>query len=424
MDAFYASVEARDDPELAGIPLIVGGDGRRGVVASCSYEARAFGVRSAMSSAQARRLCPQAIFVAGRYHRYAEVSREMHSVFARFTPLVEGISVDEAFLDITGAVRLFGPPATIGAEIRRMVREEMGLGCSVGGATVKFMAKLASEAAKPKVGNGGPGGGAGVVIVPDGAELAFLHPLPVEALWGVGPATAKRLRGLGLATIGDMARVPPAALEQALGRAAGRHLADLARGIDERRVVPQHDPKSVSHEETYPTDRWDRAGLDVEILRMADSVATRLRKAGLIGRTVTLKVRYGDFTTITRSSSIDEPTAEAGVIARVAATLLAGCEIAPGVRLLGVGLSNLSPSVAAGTEQLSLLDTALVEGNETSAQRHDARTATAAVDAIRARFGPDSVGPASLLGADGSGLRIKKQGDQQWGPGGAPIRRR
>ncbi len=423
MDAFFASVEALDDPSLAGRPLIVGGAGARGVVASCSYEARVFGVRSAMPSVQARRLCPDAVFVAGRYDRYAEVSSGMHAVFHRFTPLVEGISLDEAFLDVSGSLRLFGPPSHMATAIRDQIRSELGLGCSVGAAPVKFLAKLASEAAKPRVdrraGGRSGGTGSGVFVVERGRELAFLHPHPIEALWGVGPATARRLRALGFSSIGDLAVVDPLVLERAVGRAHGRHLAALARGVDERGVEPDREVKSVSHEETYPYDRRDPAGLEVEVLRMSDAVASRMRRAGLVGRTVTLKIRYGDFSTRTRSVTEPAGTDSAAVISKAASRLLADLDLAAGVRLLGVGVSNLRPAAGAPSEQLTL---GLSEPARPGAPGvdHPARDDTAvvdAIDAIRQRFGPAAVGPAALVEANR--LRVKRTGDSQWGPGGA-----
>ncbi len=456
MDAFFASVEALDDPNLRGRPLIVGGAGRRGVVASCSYEARVYGVRSAMPSGQARRLCPGAVFVAGRYARYAEVSRQMHAIFQRFTPVVEGISLDEAFLDITGSLRLFGPPETAARSIRTAIHDELGLTCSVGGATVKFLAKLASEAAKPAVDGARRHEDGGVLIVPPGGEIDFLHPHPIEALWGVGPATAARLRQLGIGTIRDLAGVDPSVVEGAVGRAAGAHLARLARGVDERRIEPHREVKSVSHEETYPVDRRDSDGLRIEVMRMADSVATRLRTAQLAGRTVTLKVRFGDFSTITRSVTSPLAIDEAPEIAGLAGTLLAQLDLVDGVRLLGVGVSNLFAAGAGPGEQLTLdLDVpaagtsagplpwppvaAAPSGSAGSARplagplpwpaaaaipaRHRPRVAspsrpgvstTAAVDAIRDRYGPDAVGSAALLGRDG--IRVKRPGDTQWGP--------
>jgi DNA polymerase-4 len=411
MDAFFAAVEALDDPALAGRPLIVGGTGPRGVVASCSYEARAYGVRSAMPATQARRLCPDAVFVAGRYERYAEVSRQMHAVFHRFTPLVEGISLDEAFLDVTGAIRLFGPAPAIAAAIRDAVRDELRLSCSVGVAPVKFLAKLASEAAKPRAGPAGRQEGAGVFVIEPGRELEFLHPLPIEALWGVGPATADRLHRLGLTTVGDLARLPPEVLETAVGRAHGSHLANLARGIDRRAVEPDREVKSVSHEETYATDRYDPDQLHVEIVRMADAVASRVRRAGLAGRTVTLKIRYGDFTTRTRSVTSPAPLSSGPAIAGLASTLLAGLDLAPGVRLLGVGVSNLAPVGDGDAEQLVL---------DLAPWAPASRSPSAAVDEVRRRFGPGAVGPAALLGS--SGLRVKRPGETQWGPLSAPGR--
>lgn len=449
MDAFFASVEAIDDPSLAGRPLIVGGAGARGVVASCSYEARVFGVRSAMPSGQARRLCPHAVFVPGRYDRYAEVSRQMHAIFHRFTPRVEGISLDEAFLDVSGAVRLLGPPRTIAAEIRDQIRTELRLSCSVGVAQVKFLAKLASEAAKPQVDRTidprAGGTGSGIYVVECGQELAFLHPHPIEALWGVGPATARRLRALGFATIGDLARVDPGVLERAVGRAHGRHLADLARGVDDRGVEPDRPVKSVSHEETYPADRRDPEGLRVELLRMSDSVASRLRQSGVAGRTVTIKIRYGDFTTHTRSETQPAGTASASVIAGVASRLLGGVDLAPGVRLLGVGVSNLSAAGSAPGEQLSFDLTGAGPATDAAAgptreegparrrgapgagagelpagaakerpPRREEAAVVGAVDAIRRRFGTGAVGPAALVEA--GRLRVKRNGDSQWGP--------
>ncbi|MGH9056108.1 MAG: DNA polymerase IV [Acidimicrobiales bacterium] len=412
MDAFYAAVEVLDDPSLTGKAVIVGGTGARGVVASCSYEARAYGVRSAMPSTRARRLCPNAVFLAGRFDRYAAVSRQIHEVFRRFTPLVEGISLDEAFLDVTGSERLFGPGPVIAATIRDTIAAEVGLTCSVGVAPVKFLAKLASEAAKPLAGPDGVTPGPGVVTVELGQELAFLHPLPVEALWGVGPATSARLRRLGITTIGELAAVPAATLESAVGRANGGHLSRLAHAIDDRRVEPDREVRSVSHEETYATDRRDREGLHQEVVRMSDAVASRLRRAGLAGRTVTLKVRYGDFETRTRSRTNNSPLSEGPVIATLAASLLDGVDVDPGVRLLGVGVSNLVRGDAGAGEQMSF------DVGATSW-----RTASGAVEAVRQRFGDEMVGPAALLGAQG--LHVKRPGDTQWGPAeaGPPDRR-
>ncbi|HET6916172.1 MAG TPA: DNA polymerase IV [Acidimicrobiales bacterium] len=416
MDAFYASVEALDDPTLAGRPLIVGGAGARGVVASCSYEARAYGIRSAMPSSRARRLCPQAIFVSGRFDRYHEVSRQIHDIFVSFTPLVEGISLDEAFLDVTGSVRLFGPPVSIAHAVRDRVREELGLGCSVGLAPVKFLAKLASEAAKPTASLKGVVPGKGVFVVEPGQELAFLHPLPIEALWGVGPATAARLRRLGVTKVGDLAALPAETVESAVGKAHGTHLFLLSHGVDERRVEPVRDVKSISHEETYAVDRDDRDGLHAEIVRMSDAVASRMRKAGLSGRTVSIKVRYGDFRTLTRSHTAPRPVFDGQIMASIAASLLDALDLGDGIRLLGVGVSGLTGSgegAAGGQLVLDLEGTGGTEGGSDPAGP-SWREATEAVDAVRERFGHAAVGPAALVGP--GGIRVKRQGDTQWGP--------
>jgi len=417
MDAFFASVEALDDPTLAGRPLVVGGTGKRGVVASCSYEARRYGVRSAMPSAVARRLCPDAVFVPGRYERYAEVSRRMHDIFRRWTPLVEGVSLDEAFLDVTGALRLFGTPAGIARAVRDSVASELGLSCSVGAATVKFVAKLASEAAKPRWGPAGLDPGPGVVVVEPERTLEFLHPHPISALWGVGPATGERLARLGIRTIGDLAGVPREALESAVGRAHGSHLADLARGVDPRGVDPERRVKSVGHEETYPEDRRDREGLHVEVVRMADSVASRLRSAGVAGRTVTLKIRYGDFTTRTRSVTVaGDPLDTGSAVAAAALDLLAEVDLAPGVRLLGVSVSNLSPPAGSEPRQLEL-EFPLPGGGPAAGVAVGAarrRAADAALDEVRRRFGEGAAGPAALLA--GGQIRTRRPGENQWGP--------
>jgi DNA polymerase IV len=417
MDAFYASVEVLDDPGLMGKPVIVGGTGPRGVVASCNYEARAYGVHSAMPGTQARRLCPQAVFVAGRFDRYSEVSSQIHAVFEDYTPLVEGISLDEAFLDVTGTLRLFGQGPQIAVDIRARIRSQLGLGCSVGVAPVKFLAKLASEAAKPRASLRGVVPGPGVVVIEPGEELGFLHPLPIEALWGVGPATATRLRRLGVTTIAELARVPADVLENTLGRANGAHLARLARGVDDRAVEPDREIKSVSHEETYPVDRFEVEDLNVEVVRMADSVASRMRRAGLVGRTVTLKVRYGSFSTLTRSRTSQFMLGEATEIARIAKLLLRDVDISPGVRLLGVGVSNMAQADCGPPEQMTLDLDAAGERERAAPEpgpRAGREEAAAAVDAIRDRYGAGAVGPAVLLGA--GGVRIKRPGDTRWGP--------
>ena len=406
LDAFFASVEVLDDPSLAGKAVIVGGTGARGVVAACTYEARRYGVHSAMPSLRARSLCPDAVFLPGRYDRYSEVSSRFHEVLHRFTPLVEGISLDEAFLDVSGAERLFGPPPVIAAHVRVAIAEELGLDASVGLATTKFMAKLASEAAKPRASRAGIVPGPGVVVVEAGTELAFLHPLPVSALWGVGPATLARLARFGVTTVGDLAALPVDTVVAALGSSAGRHLHDLAWARDPRPVEPERAVKSVSHEETYPEDLFARGDLEREAVRLADGVGVRLRRAALSGRTVTIKVRYGDFSTITRAETVPEPVDTGVAIGRTAVALLAAVDVSPGVRLLGVGVSNL---VEGMTRQLSL-DLA-TDGDDGWGR------ATRAVDRIRDRFGDRAVGPAALVGPDG--LRPRRRGSAPWGPAGS-----
>ena len=410
MDSFYASVEVILDPTLLGRPVIVGGSADRGVVASCNYEARAFGIHSAMPSVRARRLCPAAVFLPGRFDLYVDYSRRIHEVFRSYTPLVEGISLDEAFLDVTGGRRLFGTGEAIARAIRQRIAAELGLGCAVGVASSKFVAKLASKTAKPRPSRSGTIAGAGVVVVAPGEELAFLHPLAVETLWGVGPATRKRLARFGVQTVGDLAALPVETLVSALGEAQGRHLHDLAWARDERPVVAESRPKSVGHEETYARDLHDHASLGREAVRLADAVGARLRKAGLEARTVTVKVRFHDFHTITRSRSLPAPTATAALLATVAKDLLGEVDPGPGVRLFGLSASNL---VDAAGEQLSF------EGT-TAGRSRMWDDASRAVDAVRRRFGDSAVGPAAL--AESGRIRRKRQGDTQWGPSGAGER--
>ena len=408
MDAFFAAVEVLRDPSLRGKPVIVGGDGARGVVAACTYEARAYGVHSAMPSLRAKRMCPHAIFIGGDFSRYTEVSRHLHAILGEFTPLVEGISLDEAFLDVTGASRLFGTGEAIGHQLRRRVRDDLGLSCSVGVAPVKMLAKLASEAAKPKavLERGRPvvRPGKGVFVVGPGEELDFLWPLPLRALWGIGPATERRLSDLGARTVGDLARLPVEIVMARVGEAAGKHLHDLSWARDPREVVPVREAKSVGHEQTYATDLVDPDRLNVEVVRLSDGVAARLAETGVAGRTVTLKVRFADFRTITRSATERLPLSGGPQIARVAKRLLATVDPGPGIRLLGVSMSNL------------------VEGAQLSFDDAGADSiVTPAVDEVRRRFGADAIGPASLV--ESGKVGVLRRGDQQWGPGRKPADR-
>ena len=404
MDAFFAAVELLRHPELKGQPVVVGGAGGRGVVAAASYEARAFGIHSAMPGARARRLCPHAVFLPGDHAHYSDVSRRVMNIFRSMTPLVEPISLDEAFLDVSGARRLLGPAPVIAEEIRRRVFDTEGLTCSVGVARVKFLAKLASVAAKPRASAQGTVPGRGVFVVEPDAEFDFLHPLPVQSLWGVGPVTLGRLERLGVRTVGQLAAMDETTVVAALGPVQGAHLHALANAVDARAVTPEQGVKSVGHEETFARDHHSLDTLSLELLRLGDAVATRLRVAGLAGRTVSIKVRFGDFRTITRSCTIPEPTDSAHEIARLGKQLLFAVDPTPGVRLLGISVSQLGDGAV---RQLTLDDL----GEDRSAEWSRAE---AAIDEVRARFGVAAVGPASLIGPDG--LRVARRGDQQWGP--------
>jgi DNA polymerase IV len=383
MDAFYASVEVRRRPELRGQPVVVGGAGPRGVVSSASYEARAFGVRSAMPGSQARRLCPQAVFLPPDMAAYSAASRDVMRVFADVTPLVEPLSVDEAFLDVAGARRLLGTPTQIAEHIRARIRGELGLTCSVGVASTKFMAKLASTRAKPD----------GLLVVTAQEALAFLHPLPVEALWGVGERTAEVLRRLGLRTVGDVAQAPLGMLRQALGEAAAAHLHALAWARDPRRVSPERVEKSVGSETTFDVDVADPDVIRETLLALASGVAVRLRKGQVAGRTVAIKVRLSDFTTLNRSRTLGTPTDVARDIFDEAWSLFRA--LAPGdrIRLIGVRVEGLS---AAGEARQLML------GERDSGWRE----AEQAADAAAARFGASAVRPASLIQRP-SGLRAE-----------------
>jgi DNA polymerase-4 len=402
MDAFFAAVEALDDETLRGLPVIVGGIGPRGVVASCSYEARAVGVHSAMPMGEARRRCPRAVVLSGRHRRYGEVSRQLHAIFEVFTPLIEPISLDEAFLDVSGGHRLFGSSQEIAEAIRARVREDLELSCSVGIARCKLLAKMASKAAKPIASSSGTLPGPGIVVVLPEQELEFLHPRPVSELGGVGPRTAERLASYGIGTIGDLARIDPAHLARLVGRAAGAQLHDLAWARDSRAVVPDRPAKSVGHEETFATDVHDPEKLRVEVVRLADSVSSRLRASGLAGRTVTLKLRFGDFTTITRSHSLRRPVASSAELVKIAASLLAEAEVHSGVRLVGVSVSSLEARSEDEGEQLKLWDISDHADDRSDAASPAHCDLDAVVDAIRERYGRASVGLTALVESPGS----------------------
>jgi DNA polymerase-4 len=373
LDAFYASVEVLKDPSLRGMPVVVGSASARGVIMSASYEARARGLRSGMPSLRARRVCPDAIFVSPDFDAYRAYSNAFREVLLSFTPVVEPISLDEAFLDVRGAVVLFGPPRDIAERIRARVTSDLSLTASVGVGPTKLLAKLASTAAKPD----------GLLVVEAGRVEAFLHPLPVGALWGIGERTAETLGRLGIRTVEELAGTPPVILERVLGEGQARSLQDLARGRDERSVVPFEAPKSVSHEETFARDLDDRDEILRELLRLAHKVAARLRADGYRARTVTVKLRLPSFSTLTRSRTIAPPTDLASDVYRVARELfLALPEGRRRFRLLGVAATGLVPS---GAEQVVLAR----EGRWSEAER--------ALDRVTKRFGSSAAVPASLL---------------------------
>ncbi|MEK9810362.1 MAG: DNA polymerase IV [Candidatus Nanopelagicales bacterium] len=376
MDAFYASVELITRPELRGKPVIVGGGGR-GVVLSATYEARAMGVHSAMPMSRARRAAPDAIVIEPSHHRYAEVSAGVMALFNSITPLVEPLSLDEAFLDVSGARRRLGSPTAIAELIRARVYDEQRITCSVGVAPTKFVAKLASTQIKPD----------GLLVVPADKVVSFLHPLPVGALWGVGERTEERLISLGLRTVGDIAHTPVDTLTRALGQSAGQRLYDLAWGRDDRDVVPDVAEKSIGNEETFGRDVDDPEVVAREFLRLSQKVAARVRRQGLLGRTVVIKVRFADFTTITRSRTLPEPTDIGQVVYATARELYAALGLQRArIRLVGVRLEGLIEE-SVRTEQL-LFD---APGSDTPADR---RAAEVAADRLRDRFGDDVVRPA------------------------------
>jgi DNA polymerase-4 len=375
VDAFYASVEQRDDPRLRGRPVIVG----TWVVLAASYEAKACGVRTAMGGAQARRLCPQAVVVQPRMSAYAEASRAMFEVFDDTTPLVEGLSIDEAFLDVGGLRRISGPPADIAAALRREVRERVGLPISVGVARTKFLAKVASGVAKPD----------GLLVVPPDGELAFLHPLPVERLWGVGPVTAGRLRERGVTTVGEVARLGEAALVSVLGRASGRHLHALAHNRDPRPVQVGRRRRSMGAQRALGRAPRSPEALDAIVMALVDRLARRLRAARRVCRTVTLRLRFDDFSRATRSHTLFEATAQTQTILATARGLLAAAMPMirrRGLTLVGVALANLHDD---GAIQLAL-----------PFDRRRAAALDATLDDLRERFGTAAVTRAALLGRD------------------------
>ncbi|MCR2763717.1 DNA polymerase IV [Microbacterium sp. zg.B48] len=379
MDAFYASVEVLDDPSLRGKPIIIGAPDGRSVVSSASYEARRFGVRSAMPVGQALRLCPTAIVVPPHFDRYLALSAQVMRIFHDVTPLVEPLSIDEAFLDVRGAGRLWGRPGQIARMLRERVVEETGLTCSVGVAATKHVAKMASTISKPD----------GMLIVPASGTAAFLAPRSVRALWGIGPKSAEALEGRGIHTIGDVLQTPRPVLDRALGPAMGDRIWQLARGLDARRVDTERVEKSIGHEETFHEDIGDLGVLRTEFRRLADRVGARLRTHGWEARTVAIKVRFADFSTITRSQTLPEPTAVGQRIGEAALELFGAVDRRMPVRLVGVRAEKLLPS---GGAALTLWD-----------DDAEWRRIEGALDDAAARFGRGAVTRATLLGGPRGG---------------------
>ena len=384
MDAFFVSVEVRRRPELRGRPVVVGGLGPRGVVSSASYEARAYGVRSAMPTARARALCPEAVFLPPDFDAYTTASHQVMEIFRGVTPLVEPLSLDEAFLDVSGARRRLGRPAQVAALIRRRAASELELPCSVGVAPTKFVAKLGSALAKPD----------GVAVIPAGLVREFLHPLPVEALWGVGDRAAESLRRLGLSTVGAVAAAPPGLLRSAVGTAAAAHLAALAAGVDPRAVDPAAVEKSVSAEVTFDVDVTGFTPVRRALLGLAGRAAARLRASGQAGRTVAIKVRFADFRTISRSRTLTTPTDSTREVFATAWSLYRHLAPSEPVRLIGVRVEGLAP--AADHPRQPVL----------GERERGWRDAEAAADAVAARYGPGALRPASLLRPYQQDLRV------------------
>jgi DNA polymerase-4 len=377
MDAFYPSVEVLDNPELKGKPVIVGGSRERGVVSSASYEARKFGVHSAQPMATAMRLCPHGIVLPTRMARYQEVSQQVFEIFHIFTPLVEPLSIDEAFLDVSGCTRLFGSPVEIARKIKHQVVEKTGLTISAGVAPSKFIAKIASDMEKPD----------GLTVVPADRVRAFLDPLPIKKMWGAGKVTQKAFARIGVYTFKDLRLAPVAVLENKFGR-HGAHMQQLAMGIDERDVVTLHDVKSIGHEDTYSKDILDLEPAKRELLSLANRVARRMRRKGLEGKTVTLKVKYSDFKRITRSATLHHYTNDSAAIYAKVCRLLEKTAVGKRpVRLLGVSLSNLTDTGSG--RQLSLFNP---DGSNDKRKQLN-KTA----DSILEKFGSRGIRPGSLV---------------------------
>jgi DNA polymerase IV len=417
MDSFFAAVEVREDPALAGRPVVVGGAGPRGVVASASYAARRFGVRSAMPTGLARRLCPQLVVVSPSHGKYSEVSAQLIAICHDVTPIVEPLSLDEAFLDVSGAHELFGESRDIALGLRQKVRDELGLSCAIGVARTKLIAKLASKAAKPKARLEGIDEGAGVVVVRPAEELEFLHHHPVRAVPGVGPRTADRLGRVGVSTVGDLALLGNDRLVAMFGSSHGASLFDLAWGRDGRRVEPDRELRSIGHEATFDVDDYDAASLESKVREMAVSVAARCRERGLAARTVSLKVRYADFETVVRSKTERRPVEDGGAVSAIGAALLSSIDVGRGVRLVGVSVSSLEPSGERG-RQLELFGESGSGCEDEAGSPGKGPAAEVAADEVRKKFGEGAISSVAAFGR-----RASRRGSEPIDHNDAPARR-
>jgi len=376
MDAFYASVEVRANPSLAGKPVIVGGTQGRGVVVAATYEARAFGIHAAMPMSRALRLCPQAVVVAADHAQYAEVSRQLYQILISITPYVETLALDEAFLDISGSIKLLGRPVEIATKLRAQIKSQLALTASVGVASNKFLAKLASTYAKPY----------GLLLIPEQKKIEFLHPLPVGALWGVGEKTEIKLKELGLNLIGDIAKLPIETLNRIVGEGVAAHIYELCWGIDDREVVTTEVEKSIGNETTFGEDLFEATEVEAQILRLVDQVAARLRNRDLSAKTICLKIRFHDFTTITRSKTISSYTHNTQEINQIARQLYRNLNLQRArIRLIGVRAESLQPTNQANFQPT--LDQPDLGWPE----------AEIAVDQARAKFGVAAIKPARLI---------------------------
>lgn len=411
MDAFYVSVELLRRPELVGLPVVVGASGSRGVVAAASYEARQFGVHSAMASSRARNLCPHAVFLPPDHEHYSEVGQQVVELLMKYTPLVEQLSIDESFLDVTGSQTLWGSATDIAWKIRQDIADVCKLSCSVGVAPNKFLAKLASEHAKPRATAQRIDRGHQVFVVEHGHELEFLHPLPVSALWGVGPATREKLSRIGINTVGQLAECDEQVLQHALGNAHGSHLFALSHGVDDRPVEPERGAKSIGNEETFSADLHSTHDLRPHLVRLCESVARRVRAGDLVAMTLTLKVKFSTFHSITRSVSTRSGVSTAPAMVELLWPLLEDIDPSQGVRLLGVHASKLSLA-SERSEPQTLFDlddlATTTDSAQSSTQRamsaeHQWSDASQAVDSIVAKFGRHAITPASALGSDAVG---------------------